>query len=39
MEQDEALGNGATISSVLYANITHPEWKSEFPGKFILWMS
>jgi len=39
MEQDEALGNGATISSVLYANVNHPEWKSEFPGKSIPWMS
>jgi histone-lysine N-methyltransferase MLL3 len=39
MEQDEALGNGATISSVLYANMNHPEWKSEFPGKFIPLMS
>ena len=35
MEADEALGNAATISSVLYANVNHPEWKSEFPGKFI----
>jgi hypothetical protein len=35
MEADEALGSAATISSVLYANLNHPEWKSEFPGKFI----
>jgi hypothetical protein len=35
MEADEALGSNATISSVLYANMNHPEWKSEFPGKFI----
>jgi hypothetical protein len=35
MEADEALGTGATISSVLYANVNHPEWKTEFPGKFI----
>lgn len=34
MEADEALGPGATISSVLYANLNHPEWKTEYPGKF-----
>jgi histone-lysine N-methyltransferase MLL3 len=33
MEADEALGSSATISSVLYANVNHPEWKKEFPGK------
>lgn len=33
MEADEALGNHATISSVLYANINHPEWKNDYPGK------
>ncbi|PSN55752.1 hypothetical protein C0J52_04798 [Blattella germanica] len=33
MEADEALGSNATISSVLYANMKHPEWKKEFP----LW--
>lgn len=33
MEADEALGTAATISSVLYANINHPEWKTEYPGK------
>jgi len=33
MEADEALGTAATISSVLYANINHPEWKTDFPGK------
>lgn len=32
MEADEVLGTGATISMVLYANINHPEWKTEFPG-------
>lgn len=32
MEADEALGANATISSVLYANINHPEWKTEFPA-------
>lgn len=31
MESDEALGPKATISAVLYANLTHPEWKTEFP--------
>ena len=35
MEADEALGPGATISSVLYANINHPEWKTEYPGIYI----
>lgn len=35
MEADETLGIGATISSVLYANINHPEWKTEYPGKQI----
>ena len=33
MEADEALGLNATISSVLYANTNHPEWKKQFPGK------
>lgn len=33
MEADETLGTGATISSVLYANINHPEWKTEYPGE------
>ncbi|KAG5897188.1 hypothetical protein JTB14_022544 [Gonioctena quinquepunctata] len=32
MKADEGLGNGATISAVLYANMNHPEWKKEFPG-------
>lgn len=32
METDEALGVNATISSVLYANINHPEWKTEYPA-------
>lgn len=31
MEADEALGPKASISAVLYANLTHPEWKTEFP--------
>jgi hypothetical protein len=31
MEADEALGSKASISAVLYANLTHPEWKTEFP--------
>jgi histone-lysine N-methyltransferase MLL3 len=39
MEADEALGSGATISSVLYANVNHPEWKKEFPGKLSNAMS
>ncbi|KAL3280233.1 hypothetical protein HHI36_017729 [Cryptolaemus montrouzieri] len=32
MKADEGLGNGATISAVLYANINHPEWKTEYPN-------
>lgn len=32
MRADEGLGNGATISAVLYANMNHPEWKTEFPN-------
>ncbi|XP_063909689.1 histone-lysine N-methyltransferase 2C-like isoform X2 [Zophobas morio] len=32
MKADEGLGNGATISAVLYANINQPEWKTEFPN-------
>lgn len=31
MKADEGLGDGATISAVLYANLNHPEWKTEFP--------
>lgn len=31
MKADEGLGNGATISAVLYANMNHPEWKNEHP--------
>ncbi|KAF5271825.1 hypothetical protein FQR65_LT05056 [Abscondita terminalis] len=33
MKADEGLGSGATISAVLYANMNHPEWKTEYP----LW--
>lgn len=32
MEADEPLGLNATISSVLYANTNHPEWKKQYPG-------
>ncbi|XP_050538533.1 histone-lysine N-methyltransferase 2D-like isoform X4 [Daktulosphaira vitifoliae] len=32
MEADETLGHKASISAVLYANLTHPEWKKEFPS-------
>ncbi|XP_023312429.1 histone-lysine N-methyltransferase 2C isoform X6 [Anoplophora glabripennis] len=32
MRADEGLGNGATISAVLYANMNHPEWKTEYPN-------
>ncbi|RZF48821.1 hypothetical protein LSTR_LSTR003201, partial [Laodelphax striatellus] len=31
MEAEEALGSGATISAVLYANMNHPEWRTEYP--------
>lgn len=31
MKIDEALGTGSTISMVLYANMNHPEWKTEYP--------
>jgi len=33
-EADEALGLGATISAVLYANTNHPELKRDFPGRY-----
>ena len=32
-EKDEPLGELATISPVLYANIQHPELKQKYPGK------
>jgi histone-lysine N-methyltransferase MLL3 len=32
-EQDEALGDNATISPVLYANLKHPELKTQYTGK------
>lgn len=32
MKADEMLGSGATISAVLYANLNHPEWKTEYPN-------
>lgn len=32
MKADEGLGPGATISAVLYANMNHPEWKTDFPS-------
>ncbi|KAJ8921946.1 hypothetical protein NQ315_008580 [Exocentrus adspersus] len=32
MRADEGLGSGATISAVLYGNMNHPEWKTEFPN-------
>lgn len=31
MKADEGLGSGATISAVLYANLNHSEWKTEYP--------
>ena len=35
-EVDEALGLGATISAVLYANTNHPELKRDFSRKMAL---
>lgn len=32
MKADEGLGAGATISAVLYVNVNHPEWKTEYPN-------
>lgn len=32
-EMDESLGDKATSSSILYANLKHPELKTEYPGK------
>lgn len=32
MKVDELLGNNATISAVLYANVNHPEWKKDYPN-------
>lgn len=32
MKADESLGSGATISAVLYANMKHSEWKTEYPA-------
>ncbi|CAB3239125.1 unnamed protein product [Arctia plantaginis] len=32
MRADESLGSAATISAVLYANMNHSEWKTEFPN-------
>jgi len=37
MEADEALGPKASISAVLYANVTHPEWKTEFPCMIFIY--
>lgn len=37
MEADEALGPKASISAVLYANVTHPEWKTEFPCMIYIY--
>lgn len=36
MEADEALGPNATISAVLYANLTFPELKTDFPGNYFF---
>jgi hypothetical protein len=38
MEADEALGPKASISAVLYANVTHPEWKTEFPCMIYIYL-
>lgn len=39
MEADETLGLNATISSVLYANTNHPEWKKQYPGNSLILQS
>ena len=31
-QSDEMLGDSATISQVLYANMCHPELKQQYPG-------
>ena len=38
-EVDEALGLGATISAVLYANTNHPELKRDFSRKPLFYSS
>ena len=35
-EKDEEFGEQATISPVLYANLVHPELKTQYPGKHKL---
>ncbi|KFB47867.1 hypothetical protein ZHAS_00015920 [Anopheles sinensis] len=37
MRKDEMLGDMATISSVLYCNMRHPELKTEFPNWNERW--
>lgn len=32
-EEDESLGENASISMVLFANLSHPELKTEYPGE------
>lgn len=32
-EEDENLGANATMSAVLFANLFHPELKTDYPGK------
>lgn len=32
MEADERLGKQATMASILYTNMNHAEWKTEFPS-------
>lgn len=34
-EEEEALANKATISSVLYANIKHPNLRNDIPGQLL----
>lgn len=34
MEADERLGKQATMASMLYANMNHSEWKTEYPSNF-----
>lgn len=32
LEEDESLGENSTKSLILYANLNHPELKTEYPG-------
>lgn len=36
MEADEPLGSNSTISPVLYANVNHPELRTDYPCKLFF---